>query len=35
MENVTVGFIVLGTMLSSLILLAAILRNGKIKHNQK
>jgi len=34
MENVTVGFTVLGMMLGSLILLAAILRSGKIKHDQ-
>jgi len=34
MENVTVGFTVLGILLGSLVLLAAILRSGKIKHDQ-
>lgn len=35
MDNIAVGFTVLGVMLGSLILLAAILRSGKIKHDQK
>lgn len=34
MENVTVGFTVLGIILGALVLLAAILRSGKIKHDQ-
>ena len=35
MENVSVGLTVLGLILGSLILLAAILKSGKAKHNQK
>lgn len=34
-ENVTIGFTILSIMLGSLILLAAILRSGKHKHDQK
>jgi len=34
MENVTVGFTVLGILLGALVLLGAILRSGKIKHDQ-
>jgi len=35
MDNTTIGFIILVTIIGSLLLLAAIMRSGKAKHESK
>ena len=34
MDNVTVGFITMDLIIGSILLLGAIMKNGKAKHNQ-